>query len=89
MKTACSPSWPMGPKKTYLVEESKSTCWLRDGAWNADGSKIIYTEICGGSSPTNWDAEGRTARIFVYDFADESSTELIPAAEFTRDRRWN
>lgn len=70
-----------GSEKTYLVEESEATCWLRDGAWHADGSKIVYTEICGGSSPTNWDAEDRTARVFVYDFADGSSTELIPPAE--------
>ncbi len=74
-----------GSQKTYLVEETNSTCWLRDGAWNADGSKLIYTKICGGNSPTNWDAEGRTAQIFVYDFADESSTELIPTDGTAQD----
>ncbi len=37
-----------GSDKTYLVEESDGSCWLRDGAWHPSGTKVIYTMICGG-----------------------------------------
>jgi Tol biopolymer transport system component len=67
-----------GSEKTYLVEENDPACWLRDGAWSPDGERLLYTRICGGDSPTDWHASGRTASVFVYDLADESSSELIP-----------
>jgi Tol biopolymer transport system component len=87
-----------GSDKTYLVEEDETGCWLRDGAWSPDGTKIMYTAICGGSSPYDWrpdpgrtDLRERTAKVMVYDLADGSSSELVPSDGVHQDYAgdWN
>ena len=74
-----------GSEKVYLVEEDDPSCWLRDGAWNPDGTQIMFTTICGGASPGDWrpeagqsDVRERTAGVYVYDFASGESRELVP-----------
>lgn len=72
-------------EKDYLIEDDDPECWIRDGAWNADGTQIMYTLICGGNGPTDWRPpeevraqRNRTAAVYVYDLTDDESTELIP-----------
>lgn len=75
-----------GSDKTIVIENTEAGCWLRDGVWSPDGSQILYTRICGGSSPTDWhatNAEGepdpaRTASVFIFDLATGTSAELAP-----------
>jgi len=75
-----------GSERTVVIESADSGCWLRDGVWSPDGSQILYTRICGGSSPTDWHATNedgepdpaRTASVFVFDLATGTSTELAP-----------
>ncbi|MBN1681714.1 MAG: PD40 domain-containing protein [Anaerolineae bacterium] len=67
-----------GSEKTYLVEDNDDLCWVRDGNWSPDGARLLYTLICGGETPTDWHAEGRTARVFVYDLSSNTSTEVAP-----------
>ena len=74
-----------GSEKTVLVENTDANCWLRDGIWSPDSAQLLYTRVCGGVSPADWhatDANGlpdpnRTARVFVYDLAANSSSELV------------
>ncbi|NDJ76885.1 MAG: SH3 domain-containing protein [Chloroflexi bacterium] len=70
-----------GSDQLYLAEDGSEDCWLRDGAWSPDGGLMLYTSICGGGTANNWrpqpDEGPRTARIFIYDFASQSSRELI------------
>ncbi|NLX09815.1 MAG: SH3 domain-containing protein [Chloroflexi bacterium] len=66
-----------GSEKTYLVEEDEANCWLRDGLLSPDGGQMLYTRICGGTSPTDWHAEGRTASIFLLELASGQSTEVV------------
>lgn len=75
-----------GSEKSYLVEASDPECWLRDGMWNPDGTQIMFTEICGGESPGDWrpdpertDLRERTAHVYVYDFASDAASELVPS----------
>jgi len=74
-----------GSDKTYLVEESDASCWLRDGAWRPDGAQVIYTVICGGGSAADWrpdpertDLPARTAAVYLYDLASSANSELVP-----------
>lgn len=65
-----------GTGKSYLVEENEPNCWLRDGKWSPDGTRVLYTSICGGASPTDWHAENRTANVLIYDTGDDSIREI-------------
>jgi len=68
-----------GSEKTYLVQEEETNCWLRDGTWSPDGSRLLYTRICGGNSPTDWHAaDGRTADVLIYDIDSGESIEPAP-----------
>lgn len=75
-----------GSERTVVLENTDSGCWLRDGVWSPDGSQVLYTRICGGSSPTDWhatNADGepdpaRTASVFVFDLNTGASSELAP-----------
>lgn len=65
-------------EKTYLVEEDDASCWLRDGTFSPDSAQVLYTRICGGTSPTDWHATDRTASVFILNLDDGSSTEVAP-----------
>jgi Tol biopolymer transport system component len=70
-----------GSGQEYLIEDGEATCWLRDGAWSPDGTRLLYTRICGGGAPNNWrpkpDEGPRTAQVFVYEFESNSSSEVV------------
>jgi Tol biopolymer transport system component len=75
-----------GSGQEMIVEDDDPECWVRDGAWSPDGTQIMYTLICGGSSPTDWRPDDdvlaqrdRTADVFVYDLANGESTEVAPS----------
>jgi hypothetical protein len=67
-----------GSALAYLIEDGDPNCWLRDGKWSPDGARLIYTRICGGQSPTDWHATGRTASVWLYETASGTSEELVP-----------
>lgn len=67
-----------GSGKTYLVEEDDPDCWLRDGIWNPAMTRLAYTRICGGLTPTDWHGTDRTASVYLYDPDTGESTELVP-----------
>ncbi len=81
-----------GSDKTYLVEENDPECWLRDGAWSPDATRIMFSYICGGESPGDWrpdpertDLRERTANVYVYDFATQEASELVPGDGIHQD----
>ncbi len=81
-----------GGSKTYLVEEDDPDCWIRDGAWSTDGTRLLYTRICGGESATDWrpdpnrdDLTARSAQVFIYDMESGESEELLPTEENYQD----
>ncbi len=74
-----------GSEQVYLLREETANCWLRDGKWSPDGTRVLYTRICGGFSPTDWHALGsdglpdpnRTAVVSVLDMQSGLSGPLV------------
>lgn len=66
-----------GSGVAYLLEDGDVNCWLRDAQWSPDSTRLIFTRICGGSSPTDWHAAPRTAEVHLYDFSTGEDRALV------------
>ncbi|MBN2303474.1 MAG: PD40 domain-containing protein [Anaerolineae bacterium] len=69
-----------GTDRVNLLEEADPNCWLRDAKWSPDSTQFIYTQICGGSSSTDWHAIPRTSQVWLYNLTTGDSREVAPNA---------
>jgi hypothetical protein len=87
-----------GSGRDYIVEDDDPECWVRDGAWNPDGTQIIYTFICGGTNANDWRPgddvlaqRDRTADVYIYDLAtakDQRSPMTLSGLRGKLESRW-